>query len=38
MTDIVLLTPGLPHLPQYAEALKRGWSPDNLRPAAADEL
>lgn len=37
MTDIVLLTPGLPHLPQYAEALKRGWSPDNLRPAAAAE-
>ena len=26
-----LQTPSLQYLPQYAEALRRGWSPDNLR-------
>lgn len=34
-----LLVPSLPALPSYMDALRRGWSPDNLRPAAAaDEL
>ncbi len=35
-----LVTPALEHLPSYAEALGRGWSPDNVRGAAAavDEL
>ena len=28
-----LVVPDLAHLPAYAEALKRGWSPDNVRSA-----
>jgi predicted acetyltransferase len=37
---VQLLAPSLTHLDAYADALKRGWSPDNLRPkeAARDEL
>lgn len=35
---IELLTPTLAHLPQYADALQRGWTPDNIRGrAAADD-
>lgn len=30
-----LLRPAPEHLASYADALRRGWSPDNLRPAAA---
>lgn len=34
-----LVRPAAAHLPSYVQALQRGWSPDNLRPAAArDEL
>lgn len=33
----VLLRPGPEHLEAYRAALARGWSPDNLRPAAAQE-
>jgi predicted acetyltransferase len=34
-----LVWPSSAYLPSYAEALERGWSPDNLRPEArADEL
>lgn len=34
-----LIVPSLEALPSYMEALRRGWSPDNTRPAAAaDEL
>ena len=35
-----LVVPSLAYLDDYADALKRGWSPDNLRPeeAARDEL
>ena len=32
-----LVLPALPHLAEYTSALARGWSPDNLRPAAAAE-
>ncbi|WP_338052215.1 GNAT family N-acetyltransferase [Roseibium polysiphoniae] len=32
-----LLTPNIDHLPEYVSALQRGWSPDNLRPKAAQE-
>ena len=32
-----LIWPGPPHLAEYRRALERGWSPDNLRPEAADE-
>jgi RimJ/RimL family protein N-acetyltransferase len=34
---VLLLTPSLERLPAYADALRRGWSPDNLRPEAAQE-
>ncbi len=37
MTSMTLLKPSLTALPGYAEALRRGWSPDNLRPEAAQE-
>ncbi|MEL6643369.1 MAG: GNAT family N-acetyltransferase [Pseudomonadota bacterium] len=33
----VLFTPNRALLPGYIDALKRGWSPDNLRPEAAAE-
>jgi predicted acetyltransferase len=34
-----LVWPAVEYLDSYADALRRGWSPDNLRPAAAqDEL
>ena len=34
-----LVWPDATHLPSYVDALRRGWSPDNLRPeAAAEEL
>lgn len=32
---IELIKPDLAHLPAYAEALHRGWSPDNVRGEAA---
>ena len=32
-----LIKPSLDHLPAYCEALRRGWSPDNLRPEAGHE-
>lgn len=32
-----LVRPSELHLPSYVAALKRGWSADNLRPAAAQE-
>ena len=32
-----LITPGLEHLPDYAAALERGWSADNLRGRSAAE-
>ena len=32
-----LVLPTMNHLPGYAAALRRGWSPDNLRPEASDE-
>jgi len=34
---VELLRPTTGHLAGYADALRRGWSPDNLRPAAAQE-
>lgn len=35
MKTIQLLKPGLAELPAYVAALKAGWSPDNIRKAAA---
>ncbi len=32
-----LLKPSLDRLPAYRDALQKGWSPDNLRPEAAQE-
>ncbi|WOF74011.1 hypothetical protein QMT40_001655 [Parvibaculaceae bacterium PLY_AMNH_Bact1] len=32
-----LLKPTIDHIPAYLSALGRGWSPDNLRPEAAQE-
>ena len=32
-----LVWPSLEHLPSYLAALEHGWSPDNLRPEAAQE-
>ena len=32
-----LVKPATEHLPSYIAALKCGWSPDNLRPEAAQE-
>ena len=32
-----LVWPGPEYLPGYVDALQRGWSPDNLRPEAAQE-
>lgn len=35
----MLVVPAREHLPEYIAALKKGWSPDNMRPeAAAEEL
>ncbi len=34
---MILLTPALDRLESYAEALRRGWSPDNIRAEAAVE-
>src|SRR5512140_3677577 len=37
--QLELVTPTRDRLEPYAEALRRGWSPDNMRPqAAAEEL
>jgi predicted acetyltransferase len=33
-----IVRPAYEHLPSYIAALQRGWSPDNLRPEAAQEL
>ena len=35
MADTHLVRPAAEHLPRYVAALERGWSPDNLRGAAA---
>ena len=32
-----LLKPSIVHIPEYVAALRQGWSPDNLRPEAAQE-
>jgi hypothetical protein len=32
-----LLKPSVAHIPEYVAALRQGWSPDNLRPEAAQE-
>src|SRR5258707_12183233 len=39
-TPVQLLVPSLAHLEPYADALRRGWSPDNVRleEAAREEL
>lgn len=34
---MILIKPSMEHLPAYVDALKRGWSPDNLRPEASQE-
>ena len=34
---VILVWPALEHLPSYAAALERDWSPDTLRPEAARE-
>lgn len=34
---MILLKPSIDHIPAYVSALRRGWSPDNLRPEAAQE-
>jgi len=35
---LALVRPAAEHLPSYAAALRRGWSPDNTRPVADEEL
>jgi predicted acetyltransferase len=35
LSDLKLLVPTLDHLDAYADALRRGWSPDNIRLEAA---
>lgn len=35
--DMILVWPSARHLDGYSNALERGWSPDNLRPEAAQE-
>ena len=37
LTTTLLVRPAAAHLPEYLAALRRGWSPDNLRPAVAGE-
>ena len=32
---MILVTPSAEHLASYLDALRRGWSPDNMRPEAA---
>lgn len=32
-----LLKPCIAHIPEYVSALRRGWSPDNLRSEVAQE-
>ena len=32
-----LLKPSIDRIPAYVDALKRGWSPDNLRSEASQE-
>ena len=34
---MILVTPSQSHLASYIDALRRGWSPDNLRPEAGRE-
>lgn len=34
---MILLKPSIDRLPSYVAALREGWSPDNLRPEAAQE-
>ena len=36
-TTSILLRPSADHLPAYDAALAKGWSPNNLRPEAAEE-
>ena len=33
-----LVAPSIERLPQYAAALERGWSPDNLRGVSQEQL
>src|SRR5579872_3571298 len=33
-----LIRPALPYLASYCDALRRGWSPNNARNVAAEEL
>ena len=35
--EVRLVRPAAEHLPAYQDALKRGWSPDNIRGVAAAE-
>lgn len=37
MSTMDLVWPAREYLPGYVEALRQGWSPDNLRPEAASE-
>jgi predicted acetyltransferase len=37
-TRLQLLEPSLVHLPDYAEALARGWSPNNVRNVSGEQL
>lgn len=37
MAEVTLVRPGLAELPAYADALGRGWSPDNVRGRDAAE-
>jgi len=34
---VKLLRPSIDHIPDHVSALRRGWSPDNLRPDAAQD-
>jgi predicted acetyltransferase len=34
---LALVRPAAEHLPSYVDALRRGWSPDNVRPRATAE-
>jgi len=35
MAEVTLIRPTLADVPAYVDALKKGWSPDNVRGAAA---
>ncbi|MFS4439221.1 GNAT family N-acetyltransferase [Paracoccaceae bacterium GXU_MW_L88] len=35
--NMQLMKPSVDHIPAYVAALQNGWSPDNLRPGAAEE-